>query len=328
MLGLPLDDAPHRKKRLRAADYKAQTHINGNENGGLDRAGAEVALAPASSVKQLARPVMDKIDDGPESADDSEEEIEDFNVYNSRITNSSDDESHHSEVITSDDEHGDDLQGVPVNQVTRRVAAQSSLISLSASPSPSLSPSPPPRASKKNKLSKPTNSTTFLPTLSGGYWSGSDDSNEDGNEVEDLSNIKPRKNRRGQQERRAIWEKKYGANANHIKKQGIAGSKPRRDEGWDPKRGARDDMARGGKSDQASRKMNGHGRGGSRGTIRSGPNNDPINDARRRGTDVKHKMKENAGQGPLHPSWEAKKRAKEKAGTTMLAFQGKKVTFD
>ena len=328
VLGLPVDDAPHRKKRLRAADYKAQAGINGNGKADLERADAEVALAPASIVKQLACPIMDKIDDGPEIADGSEEEIEDFNVYNSRIANSSDDESHYSEVITSDDEHGDDLQGVPVDQVTCRVAARSSSISLPASPSPSLTPSPPPQASEKTKLSKSTNSTTFLPTLSGGYWSGSDVSDEDENEVEDLSTTKPRKNRRGQQERRAIWEKKYGANANHIKKQGIAASKHGRDEGWDLKRGARDDKARGGKSGRHSRNMNGNGRGGSRGTIRSGPNSDPVNDARQHGRDVNHKVKEKAREGPLHPSWEAKKRAKEKAGTTMVAFQGKKVTFD
>ena len=326
VLDLPLDDVPPRKKRLRAADYRPQTGTNGTEKGGLDQAGEAHASAGDLSEKELARETVDKVVDGPQSADESEV-IEEYNDYISRIGNSSEDESLRSEAVTSDDQE-DDLQGVPVNQVTPRLHTQSSSTSLPSSPSPSLSPSPPPQASKKTKPSKSTNSTTFLPTLSGGYWSGSEGSNDGENEVEDLSTVKPRKNRRGQQERRAIWEKKYGANANHVKKQAIAGSKPGRDEGWDLKRGARDDKTRVGRGGWARGKMDGNGRGGRRGIIRSGPNSDPVNGAREHGRDVKHRMKEKAGEGPLHPSWEAKKKAKEKAGNTMVAFQGKKVTFD
>lgn len=327
VVGLPVNDVPRRQKRLRAADYKAQTHINGTDVGDSGQAGEEMTSKQDSEGKQLARQSMDRIVDGPQSADDSEEEIEDYSKYNSRIGNSSDDESHGSDVIISDEELGDDLQGVPVDQAAYRAAARSSSTPLSGSPLPSLSPSPPPPAAKKAKLPKSTNSTTFLPTLSGGYWSGSEGSNEDENEVEDLSTIKPRKNRRGQQERRAIWEKKYGANANHVKRQGVAGSKPGRDEGWDLKRGARDDN-RVGRCGRANGKINGYGRGGTRGMSRSGPNSDPVNVARQFGRDVNPKTKEKAAEGPLHPSWEAKKRAKEKAGNTMVAFQGKKVTFD
>ena len=329
LLGLLVDDAPRGKKRLRAADYKAQTRVNGTEAGGSDEAFEEGASARDRSGKLVARQSTSKVDDRPQIDDDSEELIEDYNNYDSRLGNSSDDESHVSEVDIFDDEHGGALQGVPVSHDTCRVVAPSSSASSSGSPSPSpsLSTSPPPQPSSKTKLSR-SNSTTFLPTLSGGYWSGSEGSNEDENEVEDLSTMKPRKNRRGQQERRAIWEKKYGANANHVKKQGIAGSKPSRDEGLDPKRGARGGNTRGGRGGRVSGKVNGTGRGGSRGMIRSGPNSDPVNGARQNGRVIKDSMNKKSAEGPLHPSWEAKKRAKEKAGNTMVAFQGKKVTFD
>ena len=61
--------------------------------------------------------------------------------------------------------------------------------------------------------------TTFLPSLSAGYIPASDDSDPD-EELESFAPMKqPRKNRRGQRERRGIWEKKYGKNAHHLQKE-------------------------------------------------------------------------------------------------------------
>lgn len=61
--------------------------------------------------------------------------------------------------------------------------------------------------------------TTFLPSLSAGYIPASDDSDPD-EELESFAPMKqPRKNRRGQRERRGIWEKKYGKNARHLQKE-------------------------------------------------------------------------------------------------------------
>jgi BUD22 len=72
--------------------------------------------------------------------------------------------------------------------------------------SPSVSPSPEPRKR-----------TTFLPSLYSGYISASDSSDPE----DDLTNFAPlrkeRKNRRGQRERQAIWLKKYGAGARHLR---------------------------------------------------------------------------------------------------------------
>jgi hypothetical protein len=129
-------------------------------------------------------------------------------------------------------------------------------------------------------------------------------------DVDEKKENKPeRKNRRGQQARRQLWEKKYGAQANHIRKQEQAQS---RDRGWDPRRGATEA--------QNGRRM--HPRA---------PNRPPPRvareypDSRRSGGQQKTQRKSQDDK-PLHPSWEAAKKAKEQV--SKVAFQGKKVVFD
>ena len=168
----------------------------------------------------------------------------------------------------------------------------------------------------KTKEKELPKTTTFLPSLlMGGYWSGSESDDREG---EDKG--KPvRKNRMGQQARRALWEKKYGARANHLQKQTKSKKKgkdsdPRdsRDSGWDTKRGA------------------------------TNPDDDVVASARRRRgqtrPDAKREGNHNVANGnlsgskkkmddkPLHPSWEAARRAKQHGNE--VAFQGKKITFD
>ncbi|RDA84306.1 hypothetical protein CP532_4804 [Ophiocordyceps camponoti-leonardi (nom. inval.)] len=114
-------------------------------------------------------------------------------------------------------------------------------ISLSASPSdadmeldadsaPSHSPLSPPAKSKTSK-GKPSAAVklppTSLPSLMGGYVSGSESAS-------DIDEAKP-KPRRGQRARQAIWEKKYGSSAKHLQK---PSRKDERDAGWDMRRGA------------------------------------------------------------------------------------------
>ncbi|KAI9765013.1 MAG: hypothetical protein M1835_007469 [Candelina submexicana] len=103
----------------------------------------------------------------------------------------------------------------------------------------------------------------------GGYWSGSESAEEDTGTVD----VAPRKNRRGQQARRAIWEKKYGQS---------------RDQGWNPRSGAIRDTRR-----QPRLKA----------LQASGANSDPIKP--RPGA-------QNGVEKALHPSWIAAKKAKEK----------------
>ena len=132
--------------------------------------------------------------------------------YDALIGGSSDEESFDEKMYTRD-----------------RPPETAARLSLSISPtpspsptlsrSPSLSSSPEPEQTKAPKQSKSKTFpaakpglSTFLPTLMGGYWSGSESSASD---IEDAAPVK--KNRPGQMARRAIWEKKYGEKANHVK---------------------------------------------------------------------------------------------------------------
>ncbi|KAB5566401.1 Bud-site selection protein [Coniochaeta sp. 2T2.1] len=164
----------------------------------------------------------------------------------------------------------------------------------------SRSPSPK-RASKRRKAEDtgPTTGSTFLPSLMGGYISGSESAS-------DVDIEPPRKNRRGQRARQAIWEKKFKAEAKHLQKQ-------TRDQGWDPKRGAVEGSARTPWKKGIANPFGRPAGGGSHGA----PQEAAAPPRKPRTTD---------NTGPLHPSWEAKKKAEEKQKNA--TFQGKKITFD
>ncbi|KAM0265671.1 hypothetical protein ACHAQJ_000105 [Trichoderma viride] len=159
------------------------------------------------------------------------------------------------------------------------------------------------------KAARPGDST-FLPTLMGGYISGS----------ESASDIDaPPKKRRGQRARQAIWEKKYGASAKHLQKVAAKGG---RDAGWDVKRGAvgPEDQDRGKPWKRGGRlPAGGDNRGYSQG--RGGGN---ARQEERAAPAPRPTKKDN--EGPLHPSWEARKKAKEQQ--TGAAFSGQKIVFD
>lgn len=167
--------------------------------------------------------------------------------------------------------------------------------------------SPPPKARKastKSAASKITD-TKFLPSLMGGYISGSD------SEASDID-LAPatRKNRRGQKARQAIWEKKYKAQAKHLEKQASG-----RDAGWDLKRGAVDGSSRTpwkqGIKTPFGKKSSAAADNQAPAEARPKPQRKPL---------------KKDDEGPLHPSWEARKKAKEAQQTA--AFQGKRVVFD
>jgi hypothetical protein len=199
---------------------------------------------------------------------------------------------------------------------------------LSLSPQPSDLRSPPELKStardKPHKSSRPNpvpiKGSTFLPTLRSGYWEGSESSASD---IEDEA-PPMRKNRPGQMARQAIWEKKFGQRANHIKMGlGPVAERRAKDAGWDPKKGATDGTERVGFGHRGRSRGFGkdvpyraNGRIESRGT---GENATAVG-PRKRGMGKKDDV------GVLHPSWLAAKKAKEakKAAT----FQGKKVVFE
>ncbi|KAJ5646872.1 hypothetical protein N7490_003244 [Penicillium lividum] len=240
-----------------------------------------------------------RADDMDISGDD-ESGVEDFSEFDGRLAPGS----------GSEGEESDDEEEEANNN---RIADDISDSVFSRSPSPDFSgedsveeSSPPPKKTKASKAA-PVQTTTFLPSLmNGGYWSGSE---EEATDDEQAAAPPKRKNRMGQQARRALWEKKFGQSANHVVAE-QKNQKRSRDSGWDTKRGATGAAG---------------GAGGSR-ARRDAPAG-PQNRAQRRaaGDFSSHKDKSADDTGPLHPSWEAKKKQKEQAAAV---FSGKKVTFD
>lgn len=156
---------------------------------------------------------------------------------------------------------------------------------------PSSSPSPPPT----------TASTAFLPTLNmGGYYSGSDSSDEEKEKSHGPAKPKERKNRRGQRARQQLAELKHGKNAKHLQKQNNS-----RDSGWDRRKGAV------GVSGRANHKPVTYSKSSK---DSNGPATQPP-------------PKKRDDSGPLHPSWEAAKQRKMQSAAP-AAFEGKKITFD
>ena len=146
------------------------------------------------------------------------------------------------------------------------------------------------------------------PFLANGYVSGSSDA-----ESVSSGDTKPRRNRRGQQERRAIWEKKFGRNAKHVKRHESS-----RDHGWDAKKGALGSSERDGQPHDRSQRRKSYG-----------PTH--VGEANRRSrakTVTRSDNRTTTSDAPLHPSWEAARRAKEKKESRIFPFQGKRVVFD
>lgn len=185
-------------------------------------------------------------------------------------------------------------------------------LSLSSTPSVADSDSPPPiaKGSKSRKASEKSSTTTFLPSLTmGGYWSGTESEAEDDQSA--AAALATRKNRMGQQARRKLWEKKYGQNANHVRKQTDSSH---RDRGWDVRRGATSQDYRG--KDRGP-----DGRFASRSKIRGSA---LARDDRLQRPRVSARQAQE--EKPIHPSWEAARKAKEKK--SQASFQGKKLVFD
>ncbi|KJY02398.1 cellular morphogenesis protein Bud22 [Zymoseptoria brevis] len=266
--------APAKKKRLRAKDY---------DNAAAGEK-AEVKAAAVDTQKE------DDIEAMAESDEQSDDEMDD---YRGRLA-SSDDESDMAE--TSDFE---ELERMLAEEEQSRKPSSTNKYDPAADLSLDDASSQSDLEGEVEKA-RPTKAATtaikksaFIPSLSmGGYISGS------GSDLDDDLDIAPKKNRRGQRARQAIWEKKFGIKAKHVKTQD-------RNQGWDAKRGAV-----GGRDERPHRFAN-------------AANAQPLGP--RKG-EVK-KPKERDDTGPLHPSWEAAKKAKEKKAVPVV-FSGKKISFD
>ncbi|KAK2465253.1 hypothetical protein APHAL10511_002607 [Amanita phalloides] len=165
--------------------------------------------------------------------------------------------------------------------------------------------------SSSKPVTKPGNArsselqSTFLPSLSTGFIRGvSDESDWDESEAK-ITDSTPKKNRRGQRARRVIWEKKYGRNANHKKRElgeQMHSMKERQKKNTDSKR----------------RSQNIH----QVDTKTADTKADVRQSEKRDRPSVWDKRDQ-----PLHPSWEAKKRMREKMAAGIVPSQGKKIVF-
>ncbi|RYP08781.1 hypothetical protein DL764_001692 [Monosporascus ibericus] len=292
---------------------------------------------PVLLKREAGRLEGDELEDGGdgesfEGFSDSEAEERAFSRYDDLLGGSSDEDDSEGEGGEDD---GDDLQDSRARSLRRITADYISVSSAGESDeSEAESYSSPPPHSKKSKTktakAEPikTGASAFLPTLMGGYISGS----ESASDVDVAPAAK--KNRRGQRARQAIWEKKYGERARHKQEQAKK-MKDSRDSGWDMQRGAVDE--------------DGGAKPWKKG-IRNPFEKSAIHPDRQRqvedGHRHQHHKRDRANSeehrekppprprpepkkddaGPLHPSWAAAKKAKEE--NQKVAFQGRKVVFD
>ena len=286
-----------------------------------------------------------------EGFSDSDAEERAFSRYDDLLGGSSDSEGG-SEDEASEDE-SEDLEDSRDKAVRRAPTALDDISISSAEESEAeysdaeSTPPPPPKKTKTktNTESIQAGRSTFLPSLMGGYVSGS----ESASDVDVAPSAK--KNRRGQRARQAIWEKKYGDKAKHRqnptpKQQGDA-----RDQGWDMQRGAVDPagdakpwkkgihnpfekntmhpermrhIEHGHRKPQA--RDGARDRGGGRAAPPLHPRNGQRESYRDRPAPRPRQEPKRDDTGSLHPSWAAAKKAKEEGAK--VAFQGRKVTFD
>jgi hypothetical protein len=197
---------------------------------------------------------------------------------------------------------------------------------------------PPPKKSRakatKAASAAADGNSTFLPSLMGGYISGSE------SDASDLEEFAPKKNRRGQRARQAIWEKKFKEQARHIQ---LQKQKDSRDDGWDLKRGAVGAEDAGPwkkgvrnpfeKPQPAPEGVHPQRHGNFAREARESREVGEIREVREP-REPRHNVPEErpkpAGPkrddiGALHPSWEAARKAKETS--QKIAFEGRKIVF-
>jgi hypothetical protein len=302
---LGVDDAPAGKSgksdAKKDAPKKEKPTAKMDDVSGSESEGEQPKKPRKSSTDKDQEPNSADAEDLSVSGDE-EFDSEDLAQFDARLAPGSDSEEESGSDDDDDNTHKQDLADDISDSISR-----------SPSPDYSAEDSPPSKKPKGAKASKdPVQSTTFLPSLMmGGYWSGSE---EEATDDEAAAGPPKRKNRMGQQARRALWEKKYGAKANHVQEEQRK-QKYSRDSGWDTRKGATGGSG-GREGDRGGRGGFGAGRPQNRFDDRSGAGQSYASKPRAPPKDT----------GPLHPSWEAKRKLKEQASTAK--FEGKKVVFD
>ncbi|KUL81925.1 hypothetical protein ZTR_10744 [Talaromyces verruculosus] len=321
---LGIDDTSKKKPQQKAVSRKEADKEDSPEESSNEREIKQDDV-PSKSAKD-AKSKEEYLND-INMDDVSDNESMDLSYFDARLASASD---------GSDSE--DEGENLPIkhtltsNKATYKIPDD---ISISSSAEPSISEyseaeseseSPPPPTLPKSKPStkdittdKPKD-TTFLPSLMmGGYWSGSESEPEEDDEVAAAATgSKPqRKNRMGQQARRALWEKKYGARAKHIQEEKQKKGRNNKNSGWDARRGATDD------NDKPRWATGANKRPYTGSSSRNGGGGGGEKDTRNENAIAANKKKAYDG---LHPSWEAARKAKQEKA--QASFQGKKITFD
>ncbi|KAK8143653.1 hypothetical protein G3M48_006940 [Beauveria asiatica] len=289
-------------------DNEDETDFEGFSADDDDDEDADPAVQDLDSDAEIAQENDISVLDGLLGSSSDEDEDEDdeertrlWEKYRGKETVNLDDislsggDSEPNDAVDSDDD--DEPRTKPPNG-DKKVTSRG--VFLSSSPEPQRKRSK--KATSATAAGRPTDSM-FLPSLMGGYVSGSESASD--------VDVAPPKKRRGQQARRAIWAQKYGSRAKHL--QDAAKNKGGRDDGWDMKRGAVDagDSRTPWKKGVKNPFSSGGGGGGGQQQETRRPPPPP---------------KKRDDQGPLHPSWEARKKAKE--SQKAASFAGSKVVFD
>ncbi|PCH40085.1 Bud-site selection protein [Wolfiporia cocos MD-104 SS10] len=260
---------------------------------------------------------------------DSAEESENDSQPEDDAPSDADEQGWESGSVRDDSEEDDGWESGSVDDAGAQVSAESSDSGEGSSPDDDRLLAKAPSKIKASNVSKAkdapaagsskaraTAESTFLPSLSVGFTRGDSDASDISDAEANVADG-VRKNRRGQRARRAIWEKKYGKHANHIKKEREAAARdPRRSKQakFNPKDHSRDT-----RPPQA----------GARPAFSAPPidkdwskNRSPA-----AATHSSAKPPQKRDDKPLHPSWEAKRRLKEKLNPSIVPAQGKKITF-
>lgn len=297
---------PKSKKRLRAKDYANDSQANDINRPALpERGGSSMSKTQAQDEDEwsgLSTP--ERPEDGEDhSVQDNGDEHDEYDIYASRLAASSD-ESSAEEDVEGQSYDRDKIDDMSITEEEEEGSSEED--NDDDDNAPEIKPIKPIKQPPTTAppTSTTTTTTTFLPSLSlAGYWSGSESSPSSTEPTTNKDkNTQVRRNRMGQQARRALWEKKFGSNANHVKRKRARG---------DDERGKREGRgSRGGGGRVAKKKST------------TGANGDPVGVRKAKG-----KPAAAAEEGPLHPSWEAARKAKEQKKMA-APFQGKKVVFN
>jgi hypothetical protein len=297
------------------------------KKGRIRKDAARVEGVPADEESSVKRSVLKTHDSHPEEEEPQSKDIEGsepgseleeraFANFNGRLGSSSgsDVEDQREGSEDEEDDAKDPMEISSMDEAADAIGANGAASDYEDSSDTSSGEDPAPLAKVAEipaKKTRPvrTADSPFLPTLLGGYISGSE------SDASDIDVAPPaRKNRRGQRARRAIAEKKYKDKAKHLEREARGKA---RDAGWDVKRGATDGGGKGRKPWQPA------SRNGSHRQVPKITGANMVQVAPERTLKPPSKTKDDAG--PLHASWEAKKKAKEKS--SQAVFQGKKIIF-